>query len=86
MRGLHLYAICSTFYGSLRSSFRVSDMDALPGTKLISIITCGIYGPVLLPIYIVNDINRAYIFKNGLKYSDYGYPEKDTCISHVLFN
>jgi hypothetical protein len=60
-------------------------MDALPGSKLFTIIAGGIYAPVLLPVYIANDINRGYILKNGLNYSDYGYPEKDTCTSHILF-
>ena len=86
MRALHLYAVCSTFYGSARASFRCSDMDALPGTKMMTIITGGLYAPLLMPLYVINDINRGYMSKNGLKYSDYDYPDKDTHIGHVLFS
>lgn len=86
MKGLHLYATCATMYGSLRAGFRCGDMDALPGTKFMTIVLGGLYGTALLPIYIVNDLNRAHIFKNNLKYSDYGYSDKDTTISDVIFH
>lgn len=86
MRGFKLYALCSTFYGSARASFRVPESDMLPGTKLLTIVLGGIYAPVFMPMYITNDLNRGHIFSNGLKYSDYGYPEKDTCIADVLFH
>lgn len=85
MRGFHLYAMCSTMYGSARASFRAHDMDALPGTKLLTIACAGVYGPALLPIYLINDLNRAYIYKNDLKYSDYGYPDKDLTFADILF-
>lgn len=86
MKAVNLYMTCATMYGSIRAGFRCADMDALPGTKLMSIVLGGIYSPAFLPIYIVNDLNRGYIFANNLKYSDYGYPEKDTCITDVLFH
>lgn len=85
MRPLHLYSICATMYGSARASFRSSEMDILPGTKAVNIILTGLYSPILLPVYIANDINRGYMIENGLKYSDYGYPDKDTCITDILF-
>ena len=86
MSALQLYAICATMYGSARASFRSSDMDVLPRTKLVNVVVGGLYGPLLLPVYVINDINRGNISKNDLKYSDYGYPEKDTCIADILFH
>ncbi len=72
-------------YGSARASFRSSNMDVLPGTKLVNVIIGGLYGPLLLPVYVINDMNRGYMSKNELKYSDYGYPEKDASIADILF-
>jgi hypothetical protein len=86
MNPFRLYAVCASFYGSARASFRVPDSDMLPGTKLLTISLCGLYAPILMPIYVVNDLNRASIFSNGLKYSDYGYPDKDTSVADVLFH
>jgi hypothetical protein len=85
MSAIQLYALCATMYGSARASFRSSEMDVLPGTKLVNVVVGGIYAPFLLPVYVINDINRGYICKNDLKYSDYGYPEKDTCLADILF-
>lgn len=86
MNGFKLYTVCACFYGSARAAFRVPDSDMLPGAKLLTIFSSGIYAPLFLPVYIVNDINRGYIFSNGLKYSDFGYPDKDKCITDVLFH
>jgi len=85
MGPFHLYSICATMYGSARASFRSSEMDVLPGTKLVNIVIGGLYGPLLFPVYVINDINRGHICKNNLKYSDYGYPEKDKCLTDILF-
>lgn len=86
MNGFKLYTVCASFYGSARSAFRVPESDMLPGGKLLTIVAGGVYGPLFLPVYILNDLNRAYIYSNGLKYSDYGYPDKDKCITDVLFH
>ncbi len=72
-------------YGSARASFRSSNMDVLPGTGFMNVFIGGLYGPLLLPVYVINDINRGYMSKNELKYSDYGYSEKDVSISDILF-
>lgn len=77
--------MCATMYGSARAAFRMGEMDTLPGTKIVTIVGGGVYGPVLLPLYIINDLNRGYISKNGLKYSDYGYPETATSFADILF-
>lgn len=73
-------------YGSARAVFRSSDMDVLPGTNFVNIVVCGLYGPILLPVYVINDVNRGYMYKHNLKYSDYGYSEKATSISDILFS
>jgi hypothetical protein len=72
-------------YGTARASFRSSDMDILPGTKLVNIVICGLYSPILFPVYVINDLNRGYMCKNDLRFSDYGYSEKDTSITDILF-
>ena len=79
------YAMFGLFYGALHGGFRVAPMDSLPGTKILTILASGAYGPFLLPVYIINDINRTYMWKNNLKFTDYGYPENDTHITDVLF-
>ena len=81
-----MYALCATMYGSARAAFRGGDMESLPGTKMFAMIMGGLFAPVLMPIYLKNDINRGYMSKHGLKYSDYGYPEKDLLVSDILFN
>lgn len=86
MNGFKLYAVCASFYGSARAGFRVGDADMLPGAKIVTIFTGGVYGPLFLPVYIINDINRGFIYSNGLKYSDYGYPDKDKCVTDILFH
>lgn len=78
------YVTCASFYGSARAAFRVHDMD-LPGTRILTIVLGGIYGPCLLPVYVLNDINRGYMTKYGIDYAKYGYPDKCTNISDVLF-
>lgn len=87
MSWFNVYMTTATFYGSLRAGFRVGgmDTDVLPGTKLLTIMAGAVYAPCLLPVYILNDINRGYMSKYNLKYSDHGYPEKDTSISDILF-
>mgnify|MGYP006300204889 CR=1 FL=1 len=85
MSNLFMYASCASMYGSMRAGFRVADMDVLPGTKIATIVASGLYAPVLLPIYILNDMNRGYMIKYGLDYTKYGYPEKDKHIGDVLF-
>jgi hypothetical protein len=76
MNPFRLYAVCASFYGSARASFRVPDSDMLPDTKLLTIVRTNSHA----------HINRASIFSNGLKYSDYGYPDKDTSVADVLFH
>ena len=82
---LRIYALLATMYGSARAAFRSSEMDILPGTRAVNIVITGLYGPILFPVYMANDLNRGYMSKHGLKYSDYGYPDKDTSISDILF-
>ena len=71
----HLVCVC-----------RSSEMDILPGTKLVNVVIGGLYGTVLFPVYVINDLNRGCISKNGLKFSDYGYKEKDTSLTDILFS
>jgi hypothetical protein len=85
MSTLRIYALLATMYGSARGAFRSSEMDILPGTRFVNVVITGLYSPILFPVYVVNDLNRGYITKHGLKYSDYGYPEKDTSVSDILF-
>jgi hypothetical protein len=80
-----MYAMCATMYGSARAAFRSSEMDILPGTKIVNIIVGGLYAPLLFPVYVINDLNRGSIIKNGFKYSDYGYPDKDKVLTDILF-
>lgn len=86
MSAFHMYAVCATMYGSARAACRSSEMDILPGTKLVNVVIGGLYGTVLFPVYVVNDLNRGCISKNGLKFSDYGYKEKDTSLTDILFS
>lgn len=77
--------MCATMYGSVHGGFRVANMDKLPGSKMVTIFASGVYGPILAPLYVINDINRGFMWKHGLKFTDYGYPEKDETIADVLF-
>jgi len=86
MSSFHMYALCATMYGSARAAFRSSEMDILPGTKIVNVIVGGLYGTALFPVYAINDLNRGSIYKHGLKFSDYGYKEKDTSLTDILFS
>jgi hypothetical protein len=52
----------------------------------VNVIAGGFYGTALFPVYVINDLNRGSIYKHGLKLSDYGYKEKDTSLTDILFS
>jgi hypothetical protein len=78
--------MCATMYGSARAAFRSYEMNILPGTKVVNVVVGGLYGTALFPIYVINDLNRGYMSKHGIKYSDYGYPDEDRTLADILFN
>ena len=60
--------------------------DALPGHKIMTIMSSTIMAPYFFPLYVGNDINRIYIYKKGLDPKEFGYNEYDIKVSDVLMS
>lgn len=86
------YTTSAMTYGFLRGvtrsvNLKTSDgvTDALPGSKICGVLTSVICAPSFLPIFLYNDVNRAYISMYGLDPNKFGYSSVDTSVLNILF-
>lgn len=87
---MNKYVVGSCAYGLARSIAPVNNLkvtsgkEMCPASKVAVLSFATIASPVYLPMYIMNDLNRAFIYVSGENPLDYGYHPKKTVYDIVF--
>jgi len=87
---MNKYIGISCTYGLARSVGPVNNLkitsgkEMPPASKVAVLSFATIASPVYLPMYLMNDLNRAFLFVSGENPLDYGYRPKKTVYDIVF--
>lgn len=77
------FLIATSFYGGWRSSPVLNHIE-LPGTKIMTFVIGTLATPIFFPVFIANDLNRAYIKIHNLDSAQYGFRNHERKNLHDL--